>query len=113
MKLPKCFKHRNHILLPIGFIKIDGQKKTSLVEQHGVDPHNKNPPNFVFSGKVPAHYLVGDRKKSLIQAIGAFDCGLSAYPMNPLVATGGLVSAFSALAAHKSIRVNVIATAKQ
>jgi hypothetical protein len=100
-------------LLPIGLIKIHGQKETRLVEQHGVNAHNKIPLNVVLAGEMPAHDLIGNRKKSLVEASATFDCGLSTHAIHPLVAAGGLVSTFSGLATFKASGVNVIATAKQ
>ena len=107
-----CYKGRR-ILLPTFFVKIDGQQKTGLVQEHGIKTHDEITTPVITSGEMPADDLVRDRQKSPVWANSTFNPSLVAEPLDPFIGTGWLITAFAGFTTFKSKRINILPTAKQ
>ena len=107
-----CYKGRR-ILPPTFFVKIDGQQKTGLVQEHGIETHDEITTPVITSGEMPADDLVRDRQKSPVWANSTFNPSLIAEPLDPFIGTGRLITAFAGFTTFKSKRINILKREKK
>src|SRR5206468_7772165 len=113
LEFPACAQESLGIFLPMIAIEVNGEKATSLIQKHRVNPHHKRLAFVVLSGKVPTNNFIGDSKEGLVWTIAPFDPRLFADPADPFVGAGRLVAGSASATAFEPQRIDVFATPEQ
>ena len=83
---------RARILTPVRSVQIDRDEKARLIRQHRIHAQPEVAALRIAARQMPADDLVGDRQKTAVGAIRAFDPRLLAHAPHPFVAARGSVA---------------------
>jgi hypothetical protein len=65
------FKAGTCVVSPVSFVEIDGEKPACLVPEHRIDTGHEGLTRRIEAGEMPQDDVVGDRKESAMDALGA------------------------------------------
>ena len=77
-----------NVLLPRGFIEIDGEEIAGLVQQHWIDACDEWFAQCIMTGEVVVDDFAGDGNKRAVGAVGAFDPGFLTDAGCPFIGAG-------------------------
>ena len=101
------------MVVPAWFIQLKSQEKAGLIEQHGIDAHDKLCAVAVRAGQMATNHGVRDRKESLVMTPGAFDPRLLTDALKPFIGTGRRKSGFARLVVDVAARIDVLAASEE
>jgi hypothetical protein len=96
------------IVLPIESVEVNRQKKTGLIQEHGINPKDKISALPISSGEMPPDDFMSYTKEALVWTFRTPYPGLFTDTSHPLVPANGRITAFSGFAILKAARVNVL-----
>jgi hypothetical protein len=113
LQTPAAFEAGCRVLPPAALVEIDGQEPAGLVRQQRIDTGHERLSAGIRAREVPADDLVGQRQKSAVRAVGAFDARLLANAADPFVRARGRIAVLAGPAALEAARIDVLAAAEQ
>src|SRR6185437_8887345 len=93
-------QHGQGVSRPALLVKIGGRKPAGLVRKQRINTRHEIATRAacaLAAAQMLLDDVVGDRDEGLMRAFPAFDLGLAAYPLNPLVGARGRIAGLGGL----------------
>jgi hypothetical protein len=87
-------QHGHGVSRPTLLVKVGGQKPAGLVRKQWINTRHEIAARAActLAAQMLFDDVVGDRDEGLMRAFPAFNLGLAAYPLNPLVGARGRIT---------------------
>jgi hypothetical protein len=113
IQAPTCSYESERVLLPPGFVEIDREEETRLVEEQWIHAGDEGLSSGILAREMPANDLIGYRQEAAVGTVGAFDARFLTDTADPLVCAGGCVPGPAAFPALEAARVHIVSTTEE